>query len=154
MKNDWENPYQTPEVLLEPEREYLATRVCFWPKIWIIVQLLVVVVGIGLSVATIFSIIGTGVVLSLAGIVTAICAYRLRLRWGIVLGASAPLFSVFIFALINIMEWSPRDAELPVPMMASVYLVGALILSFGSLIEIRSREKSEAANAIESLTEH
>ncbi len=152
MKNDWENPYQTPEVLPEPEREYLATRVCFWPKIWISVQLLVVVVGIGLSVATIFSIIGSGLVLSLAGIVMAICAYRLRLRWGIVLGASAPLFSVFIFALINIMEWSPRDAELPVPMMASVYLVGALILSFGSMIEIWSREKSEAAKTMESLT--
>lgn len=124
----------------EPERDFFPQRSYFWPKLWICAQMLVVVVGLGLSYVEIHSIVGTGPVLAVVGIVVTVLAYRMRSRWGMTLGVSGPVFSLFIFLLINILEWGPDAAEIPVPILGTAYLATTAIVAVIVMLEIRSRK--------------
>ncbi len=44
----------------------------------------------------------------------------------VLLGVSAPAFALFVFYLISMMNWAPRDAKLPVRFLSFTYAVLAL----------------------------
>jgi hypothetical protein len=137
---DQHNPYQPPQLLLAPERDDVPSGNYRWVKIFVMLQMLVIFVGLGVSFSNIYSILVTGPVLSFLGLVTAILCWRRGSSWGLVLGGSGPLFSIFVFLLINVQEWGPGDAERPVPMYGLGYLGIAGLIAAITLIEIRSRE--------------
>jgi hypothetical protein len=139
---DWENPYQAPQVLLEPEpeRDFFPQKSYFWPKLWIWAQMLVVAVGLGLSFVEIETIVGTGPVLAAVGFVVTRRGYRMGSWWTMSLGISGPVFSLFIFLLINVMEWGPGAAERPVAILGTAYLATTAILALMVRLEIRKRE--------------
>ena len=113
----------------------------FWLKSCVGLQMLIVVVGVGLSARQIETILGSGPVLFLVGFITAFLSYRRRFPLGIILGTSGPLFALFIFALINILDWGPDDAKQPVPLIAVVYFIFSGFAAFALILQIRAREK-------------
>jgi hypothetical protein len=81
--------------------------------------------GIGGSVIAaavqIESIVGTGPAFSVLGLIVAECGRRSRLRSMYWIGLSTLALSLFVFALINIAEWSPAEASVPVPVLLLAY---------------------------------
>jgi hypothetical protein len=139
---DFDNPYQPPQILLEPERDDALAGYYRWLKFFIVLQMLVVLVGLGVSFSNIYSILVSGPTLSIVGLLTAILCWRRGPWWGLMLGGSGPLFSILIFALINVLDWGPQDAESPVPKFGLGYLCIAGSIAFITWIEIRNREKA------------
>ena len=119
----------------------IPSAVHFWLKVCVFLQMLVVVVGLGLSFWAIETILGSGPVLFLAGFMTAFLSYRRRFPLGSILGTSGPLFALLIFGLINILDWGPDDAKQPVPLIAVVYFIFSGFAAFALILQIRAREK-------------
>ncbi len=138
--NDWHNPYMAPETGLASERDSLFQTKYFWLRFGIGLQALVLMTGIGASFVKIESILFSGPALAVAGIVLVVLAWRKRNIWAMVLGISGPVFSIFLLVLINVLEWSPDDAKVPVPKIGLAYLAAVLILILPALLETRSRQ--------------
>ena len=140
--DDLWNPYQAPISLPAPEQHDASPSAGHvWLNSCVFLQMLVVVVGLALAHWDIHSIIGSGLVLFLVGLLNAILSYRRRLSLGMIFGASGPLFSLLIFGLINLLHWSPDDALQPVRAMAAVYLVCGGFAAPFLVLQIRAREK-------------
>ncbi len=140
--DDLWNPYQAPISLPAPEQHdaspsagHVLLKRC------VFLQMLVVVVGLALAHWDIHSIIGSGLVLFLVGLITAILSHRRRLPWGVMFGVSGPLLSLLIFGLINLLHWRPGDTQQPVRGMAAVYLVCCGFAAPFLVLQIRAREK-------------
>ncbi len=141
--DDLWNPYQAPEVaILSTLKQSSVAARCYWLKLCIGLQLLVVVVGLGLASWEIESIMGSGPVLAAIGLLTAIVSSSYRHKWGILFGVSAPLFSLLVFCLIYFLQWSTSEAWLPVLMMAGAYLFVGGLIAFVVFLQIRAREES------------
>jgi hypothetical protein len=67
------------------------------------------------------SIVGTGPVVSVLGLIVAASARRNRSLGALLLGLSAGLLSLFVFALIAVQDWGPSDAAQPVSMILITY---------------------------------
>ena len=122
------NPYAAPQVAAEkvvlPKRRYDAKYL----RGWVILQCIVIAITLFAQFISIESIIVTGPVFGLIGIGIVIVAARAQRVFGILFGASAIAFTLFIFLLINIAAWGPSDARRPVIIMSWIFAVGILPL--------------------------
>jgi hypothetical protein len=92
-----------------------------------------VLVAIGMLVAAcveIETIVGTGPVLTVTGLALAIVTRRLNSWEPIAFGLSGPLICALTATLTAVYRWGPHDAERPVPVLFSAYLVAASPLAF------------------------
>lgn len=118
---DFDNPYRAPEVPFEVVREPAPRGGFFWVRLWISLQMLTAVVGTASAFIDVETIVATGPILSIVGIFGTIACVRRRFHFGTLISASAPAISVAIFLIISLLNWSPGDAQEPVPLMGAAY---------------------------------
>jgi len=141
--DDWDNPYRAPEILLEPEPgSDLPTTVFVWVRVVLGLQLVTTIVGLGFAVWHVESIVGTGPVLSLLGLLVAIVSFRHGLMMAGCVGLSAVPFTAIVFLIIFLQNWSPGDARKPVPVMGAAYLTLMTGGFFAALNQMRQRERT------------
>ena len=122
-----DNPFRAPKSAFEPvestsNKNLRRLRVCLG------LQCATIALGVAAAFYTIHSIVVTGGILCLVGIVTAFLSRRNRLSDGLAFGLSGPAISLACFTLINLLNWSPADAQHPVSIIAVVYATCALPL--------------------------
>ena len=142
--SDDHNPYRAPETLYEPAIEQLD-RHPLWFRFAIFFQLLTIAVGVVLAVFDIETILGTGPILALLGLVVFLQTKRQdgsRRPLSLVFGVSGPMVAVICFLLIFCLEWSPRAAHFPIGAIAVCYSL--LFLPMGMYV-LRSYLRSHAA---------
>lgn len=142
--NDRDNPYLAPETVPEPIQRP-AIEPYFWFRILVVLHVLLVAIGLGLSYLTIESIMITGAILVVLGILTFATAYRRRSLAGIVLGASGVIFSVGVFLLVVLMDWGPADAKGPVPILIAIYFAITIALATVALLHAPQINNSVAS---------
>ncbi len=122
------NPYLAPEhrddPVAVPER-FHARRIFL---VLVGVKILTIVGGAIAAIVDIESIVFSGPVISLLGLPIAFLAYRVRHWRGVWFGLSGPAITLFCFALINIQNWGPGDAQGPVSVITSLYAAVAVVL--------------------------
>ena len=151
--DDFDNPYRAPEVPFEVIRESVPRGTYFWVRLWVILQMLVAVVGTAAAFVNVESIVATGPILSLVGIFGTIVCVRKRYYFGALIGISGPLISVAIFLMIFLLNWSPGDAQEPVPLMGAVYLAMLCAMGLVALREVISLQANEQMQANERISE-
>ena len=83
--------------------------------VWLlIVYTLGILIAAIAAMVEIESIVGSGPIMSLVGIWIAFLSYRRDRPIGLFYGLAVPTVSVFCFIVINLMEWGPSDAHVPV----------------------------------------
>ena len=124
-----ENPYLPPRT--QSEQAISEVRAAsHWPRRFLFLQLLVVMLGILVAYfINIESIIVTGLVLVLVGLLLSIFSWLDKDLCSLACGVSGVAFSVFIFGLIYHNAWSPSEARRPVLILACVYVIGFLLLA-------------------------
>ena len=132
--DEFDNPYRAPEVPFEVVRESVPRGAYFWVRSFIILQMLVAVVGTAAAFVDVETIVATGPILSIFGIFGTIVCVRKRYYFGALTCASGPVISVAIFLVIFLLNWSPTEAQEPVPLIGAVYLA---ILCVMGLIALR-----------------
>ena len=120
--SDWDNPYEAPQTMSVGDQRVFTSGRHFWLQLCICLQMLVVLIGLGVACWQIESIIGTGPILSIVGIIVAVLSYRRSIRSGVLFGLSGLGLSVGVFLTIFLLHWSPDDARIPVPIMGGAYL--------------------------------
>lgn len=124
-----ENPYLPPRT--QSEQAISEVRAAsHWPRRFLFLQLLVVTLGILVAYfINIESIIVTGLVLVLVGLLLSIFSWLDKDLCSLACGVSGVAFSVFIFGSIYHNAWSPSEARRPVLILACVYVIGFLLLA-------------------------
>ena len=122
-----DNPFRAPQLSFEPaetkfERILRRLRICLG------LQCAIIVFGVAAAFYNIYSIVVTGAILSLVGILTAFFSRRSTLTYGWIFGLSGPAISSACFVLIHLLDWGPTDAQHPVSIIAVVYTTFALPL--------------------------
>jgi hypothetical protein len=141
--DEWDNPYQAPEILLEPERGWVLPKTVFvWVRLVLGLQLVTTIIGLGFSVWHVESIVGTGPILALLGSLVAIVSFRHGLTMAGCVGLSAVPFTATVFLIIFLQNWSPGDARRPVPVMGAAYLILMIAGYFAALHQMRQRERT------------
>ncbi len=141
--DDWDNPYLAPEILLEPELSSdLPKTVFVWVRVVLGLQLVTTIIGLGFSVWHVESIVGTGPILALLGLLVAIVSFRHGLMMAGCVGLSAVPFTAAVFLIIFLQNWSPDDARKPVPVMGAAYLTVMIGGYFAALHQMRQRERT------------
>ncbi len=126
----------------------------FWLQLCICLQMLVVLIGLGVACWQVESIIGTGPILSIVGIIVAVLSYQRSMKGGVLFGLSGLGLCVGVFLTIFLLDWSPGDARIPVPIMGGVYLGIAGSYAIAWLLQLRaSSSTQQAASAESSITE-
>lgn len=124
-----ENPYLPPRTQSEQAISEVHAA-SHWPRRFLFLQLLVVMLGILVAYfINIESIIVTGLVLVLVGLLLSIFSWLDKDLCFLACGVSGVAFSVFIFGLIYHNAWSPSEARRPVLILACVYVIGFLLLA-------------------------
>ena len=124
-----ENPYLPPRTQSEQAISEVHAA-SHWPRRFLFLQLLVVMLGILVAYfINIESIIVTGLVLVLVGLLLSIFSWLDKDLCSLACGVSGVAFSVFIFGLIYHNAWSPSEARRPVLILACVYVIGFLLLA-------------------------
>jgi hypothetical protein len=101
----------------------------------IVVQMAAIGVGAAVAVFEIESIVVSGPILSLSGLVSAAwCAARGRTR-GLYFSASVPTIAVVCFALINGLGWGPSQAQTPIATLLVVFAAASIPLGVFALRE-------------------
>ena len=136
-----DNPFRAPQTSFEPVESKFDTslrhlRICLG------LQCTTIVLGVAAAFYDIYSIVVTGAVLSLLGLLTAILSIRPRLISGLVFGLSGPAVSAICFALINLFIWGPDDAQHPVSLIAAGY--ATFTVPLGLLVWTRTGSDSFA----------
>lgn len=72
----------------------------------------------------------TGAVISVTGLLLMQAAQRKGNRPGVLLGLSGPLVAVSCLIVINVLEWSPQDADFPMRMVATACTAASLFLQW------------------------
>ena len=124
LQDQKDNPYRAPGSHFEPA--VAATVTARWHLRSIIAAAVCLVIGVPLAWYWIESIIFSGVVFSVIGVIVVSQNMKHSNTAGLLLGVSAPLLSLSVFALINFNNWSPSKAYLPVNQILTAYGVIAL----------------------------
>lgn len=105
----------------------------------IVAQVIGTSVAVILSIVDVETIVGSGPILSVIGLVVAFAGLVKGNRAAILFGLSATAMSLFLFALINRLRWGPSEASLPVSIILLVYegfmVPLGLVALYGALIE-------------------
>lgn len=145
--NSDENPYSPPESEFSAVNSPMQTGRQVVIGVLISLQALTLVAGLPIAMFQIESILFSGPILAIAGILLAATAYRSGLYRSAALGASGLGFSLFILALINLNQWSPVAAEKPVPVLAAIYLIASLPLFLVAIREVIRRTQMSPGNS-------
>ena len=94
------------------------------------------------SFVDIHSILFSGPIGLVVGLVLTILAIRQRLHYSKLFGLSAIVVTVGLFGVINILNWGPTDAERPVPIILVCYSV--VSIPFG-LVQRHSLMKRDSS---------
>lgn len=87
-----------------------------WDRLLVFAIFIISVVGAGLGVSWIESIVGSGIAISIAGVLLLIrelwCRQKGRPKWstGLVLAAGGPVFAAGVWLTIFVSRWGPRAA--------------------------------------------
>ena len=120
------NPYSPPTAppkLIKPPKPAQHSGV-LRGLCWL--QVAVVIIGLAAEYFHIETIVISGAILFLAGFTMAVIGFRRRKTDAALHGVLAAAFALFVFGLINILHWSPSEADRPVKMMSIGFAVVAL----------------------------
>jgi len=120
-----DNPFRAPQSSFDPTEDK-ATKGLRVLRICIGLQCTTIVLGVSAAFYDIESIVVTGPVLFLIGIFLALCNRQHEHLTSLAFGLSGPAISIICLALINLLNWSPTDAQHPVSIIAAVYTTIAL----------------------------
>ncbi len=95
----------------------------------LVLQIVVSVLSLFFSLNDVESIVVSGPLTSLLGLLTLVAAWYIKSRSGILIGVSPILISVFWFIIIVQFNWSPNTAFFPVN--SSLVLAVVLTVAFG-----------------------
>ena len=98
-----------------------VARSCLGAALASLIQILLLSVAVIIAAIEIETIVASGPVLSVTGVVVAIYGWRSRSIPAGIVGLSAFLMSIFLVVLINLLDWSPRAAQFPVSVILMVY---------------------------------
>ena len=79
------------------------------------------------------SIVISGLVISIIGIIMAIIARRHKNKLGVKVGLSALFISIFCGAIILIFSLNPRDAQMPISAIVTIYTLALIYVVFAKL---------------------
>ncbi|MEL6109108.1 MAG: hypothetical protein AAFU85_24135 [Planctomycetota bacterium] len=136
------NPYAAPATVSEicvVARKPIRTP---WLRRVILLQSVVIVTALFVEAIEHETIVGSGPVFALFGLIIAILAYRNRDRAALLFGLSAVAFASLIVFLINYNSWGPRQGNLPISILSYIYAVVALPIS-AWLVSARSRSRGD-----------
>jgi hypothetical protein len=111
---------------LSRKRNQILTRV-------MLAQLGFALLSIILALYEMVTIICTGPIGSVIGIIVFLLAYRLGLPMKIKIGLSAPIFSSICFCLIYFLEWSKEESSTPIVALMLLYTIGLSVVVIGEL---------------------
>ena len=121
-----------------------------------VIQALGIAIGVVVAAMEIESIIVSGPVLSLLGLAIALNWRRSRSLATLAYGLSPSLLSLLVFALINIMEWGPREATTPVMMLLLAYEILFVPLGlaalYGTLADLEQEPLAKTNNEMKART--
>lgn len=150
------NPYRAPGVGRPiPAAVVDSRKRPGWFLIAISVQVITILIGAVATLVYIESILVSGAVLSIIGIVVAMMS--LRHKWGdlyvltAIFGGSGPILSAGCFLLINLQDWGPSAATEPIGVIAVIYAcsflpLGAWVL-YGGGVAVERRPVETGRNS-------
>jgi len=148
---DHKNPYAAPRPVHEPVVDKFDTGRSWWAVVASVLQLITVCVGVPIAWFNIESILFSGPIVSILGLLTTILAIRARSGNTLLLsifGLSGPAISVGTFALIAYQEWSPSDAQEPVSMLLIWYVL--IVVPMGLVCVFGRQGNSSVAETAQS----
>jgi hypothetical protein len=110
-----------------------------WLRRLIALQAVVIVLALALESYEHETIVGTGQLLTLVGLVIAAVAQRHHDRLAMLFGGSAFLFALLIVFLINYNSWSPAQGDQPITILSFAYAAFALPTAVWLAIHPRMR---------------
>lgn len=125
LVNDSANPYRAPEVFSEPLRE-TEHRLSGWLRPSAALMCLTIGVGQVAAFVDIESIIFTGPAVSIIGLLVATAGHSSDIRPAVWLGLSGPAITALTALVINVMSWSPGEAQGPLPGLLCCYTAAFL----------------------------
>jgi hypothetical protein len=133
------NPYAPPTTVSDaPLRIREALIRTPWLRCFIVIQAILIVIALAFEAYMHESIVCSGPIFSLFGLVIAILAFRNRDHIAAFFGCSAIVFTLLIVFLINYNSWGPPQGDLPITIMSFTYAVLALPVSL-HLVFARSK---------------
>ena len=142
------NPYAAPTVPNAPAADATTTR-SRWQQWGLVLQMIVIPSTLIAMLVEIKMIMGFGPVFMTVGAVILITAIRQKgaknRLIAAVFGGSAILFTLLIFALINIFQWGPNEATVPVAVMSIGYAIIGLPLAGWLLRKERENSQQQAS---------
>lgn len=120
------------DIISEDDHLYIKRNRIFIGAVW--VQLGFAILAVALGIDDIETIMGTGPIGSVIGLIVFGIAYKFEFSERKKIGLSAPLFSTICFSLVYFLNWSPGDAHIPIATLMVLY---ALWLFFIALKEIK-----------------
>ena len=146
---DFDNPYRAPEVHLEVARETVLHRQYFWVRLWIILQMVVAIAGCVAAFYDVETIVATGPILSIVGILGAMTCFKRRFFLGLWINTSAPAVSLGVFLLIFLRRWSPSYAQGPVPIIGTIYTVAICVMGILAILQTRLQQSGFKASDLQ-----
>jgi hypothetical protein len=104
---------------------------------WFLIAHTAGVLAAGIAAAfEIRSILYSGPILTLTGLLIAVASYRAHRRFGLVLGLAAPTATIAWFLIIVGLSWNPDKAHLPVSLSLVIFALAHLPLGIFSIEEM------------------
>ena len=116
-------------------------------RVFILVLIVLLILGVVASgiaaVVDIESIVFSGPLCSLVGIVIAALCYRKNIHAGFLFGLSVLTFAVLCFTTILGLQWSPGEAQVPIGSAIVVFVLLTIPMSIIALLQLRHAEMSK-----------
>jgi hypothetical protein len=116
-------------------------------RVFILVSIVLLTLGLVASgiaaVVDIETIVFSGPLCSLVGIVIAALCYRKNIHAGFLFGLSVPTLAVLCFTTILGLEWSPGQAQVPIGSVIVLFVLLTIPMSILALLELRHADMSK-----------
>ncbi|QDV43431.1 hypothetical protein Enr13x_32880 [Stieleria neptunia] len=120
------NPYAPPSTVSDTPLIDAAPIQAPWLRRFIAVQAIVIVASLAVEAYEHESIVGSGPIFSLVGLIIAMLAFRNRDHASMIFGGSAIAFASLIVFLINYNSWGPPQGDRPITILSFIYAAFAL----------------------------
>ena len=113
-------------------------------QVLISLQLLSIMASIIAAVVEIETIVWTGPIFSIVGLLIAVPCYRQHFPTGLYFGLSVPTISILCFSIILGLQWGPSTAAVPISCLLVLFAIvalplGAFAIREGRLVTIAKR---------------
>lgn len=132
------NPYAAPATVSETPPIDGAPVRAPWLRRFVVLQAIVIVTSLAVEAYEHESIVGSGPIFSLVGLIIAIIAFRKRDPAAMIFGGSAIAFASLIVFLINYNSWGPPQGNRPITILSFTYAAFALPISAWLVLSPRS----------------